>query len=78
MRNRPIYQKRRLLQRLQLLTYGINTAAFAQNVTIDANTKQQTIRGFSVMNGGGWIADLTAGQINTDFGTETGARRSRH
>jgi len=47
-------------------------AAFAQVVTLNPNTTYQTVRGFGGMNGAGWIADLTAAQVDTAFGTGNG------
>ncbi|MCE4554482.1 glycoside hydrolase family 30 beta sandwich domain-containing protein [Roseateles cellulosilyticus] len=41
-------------------------------MTLNPNTTYQTVRGFGGMNGAGWIADLTAAQVNTAFGTGTG------
>ena len=46
--------------------------AAAQAVSINPNTSYQTIRGFGGHNGAGWIADLTAAQIDAAFGTGTG------
>lgn len=46
--------------------------AAAQAVSINPNTSYQTIRGFGGHNGAGWIADLTAAQIDAAFGTGNG------
>ena len=48
------------------------THASAQNVSIQAGTVHQTIRGFGGHNGAGWIADLTPAQVDTAFGTASG------
>jgi O-glycosyl hydrolase len=46
--------------------------AAAQAVQIDPAVKYQLIRGFGGFNGAGWIADLTAAQADTAFGTGAG------
>lgn len=45
------------------------TQAFAQTVNINPNTTYQYIRGFGGHSGAGWIADLSAAQVDSAFGT---------
>jgi O-glycosyl hydrolase len=46
--------------------------ASAQTVNINPNITYQTIRGFGGHSGVGWIADLTAAQVDAAYGTGSG------
>ena len=48
-----------------------SSSSIAADVDVNGNTEHQTIRGFGGHNGVDWIPDLTAGQIDTAFGTGT-------
>lgn len=56
-----------------VLSLGLSgTQAQAQTVNINPNTTYQTIRGFGGHSGVGWIADLTAAQVDAAYGTGPG------